>query len=161
GIERADTGRIVRVTHARDAEHRESVMHFELDRRLTPEELVALEDGVRGVLNTVREVVEAFPALVSRLERMADLARADRDGGQARLLGLFTSRAYAEPASSTPVLHRKLERILEAEDLIEGSHDYKAAVHLFDSFPMDELFAAPVEEIRSAVSALLALQGDE
>src|SRR5438309_6958035 len=45
GIERADTGRIVRVTHARDAEHRESVMHFELDPRLTPEELVALEHG--------------------------------------------------------------------------------------------------------------------
>src|SRR5689334_18571493 len=82
-------------------------------------------------------------------------------GGEARLLGLFTSRAYSEPASATPLLHRKLERILEAEDLIEGSHDYKAAVHLFDSFPMDELFASTVEEIRVAVSALLTIQGDE
>src|SRR5689334_8601148 len=82
-------------------------------------------------------------------------------GGEARLLGLFTSRAYSEPASATPLLHRKLERILEAEDLIEGSHDYKAAVHLFDSFPMDELFASTVEEVRVAVSALLTIQGDE
>src|SRR5689334_8499823 len=82
-------------------------------------------------------------------------------GGEARLLGLFASRAYAGPASSTPLLHRKLERILEAEDLIPGSHDYKAAVHLFDSFPMDELFASTVDEIRAAVSALLTLQGDD
>ena len=47
--------------------------------------------------------------------------------GVSRLLILLTSRARAEPASSTPLLQRKLARILEAEDLIEGSHDYKAA----------------------------------
>ena len=86
--------------------------------------------------------------LVHRRERMDSITV-----GESRLLGLFTSRAYSEPASSTPLLHRKLERILDAEDLIEGSHDYKAAVHLFDSFPMDELFASTVEEIRVAVSA--------
>ena len=63
--------------------------------------------------------------------------------GEARMLGLFTTKAYAEPASQTPLLNRKLRQILRSEDLIEGSHDYKAAVSLFDSFPKDELFAAP------------------
>ena len=81
--------------------------------------------------------------------------------GEARLLGLFTTKAYAEPASETPVLHRKLRRVLEAEDLIEGSHDYKAAVALFDTFPKDELFAAPVDDLRRAVVALLALEGTD
>src|SRR4051794_35599239 len=76
GIERDDGGRIVAVVHARDAAQRESVMHFELDRRLTPEELAALEDGVRAVLGTVRDVVHAFPELVARLDRMAEYARA-------------------------------------------------------------------------------------
>jgi glutamate dehydrogenase len=38
--------------------------------------------------------------------------------GSARLLGLFTTRAYSEPASSTPLLRDKLRRILDAEDLI-------------------------------------------
>ena len=81
--------------------------------------------------------------------------------GEARLLGLFTTKAYTEPASETPVLHRKLRRVLEAEDLIEGSHDYKAAVALFDTFPKDELFAAPVDDLRRAVVALLALEGTD
>ncbi len=62
--------------------------------------------------------------------------------GEARMLGLFTTKAYSEPASQTPLLHRKLRQILRSEDLIEGSHDYKASVSLFDSFPKDELFAA-------------------
>ena len=59
------------------------------------------------------------------------------------------------------MLHRKLRRVLEAEDLIEGSHDYKAAVALFDTFPKDELFAAPVDDLRRAVVALLALEGTD
>ena len=48
-----------------------------------------------------------------------------RSSGEARLIGLFTSKAYMEPAAKTPLLHHKLEQILAAEDLIPGSHDYK------------------------------------
>jgi glutamate dehydrogenase len=80
---------------------------------------------------------------------------------EARLLGLFTSRAYAVPASTTPLLRRKLRLILDAEDLIDGSHDAKAAITIFDGFPKGELFAAPVEDLRTTVSALLALAGDD
>src|SRR4051812_49905368 len=103
-------------------------------------------------------------APVHRPERMdyVGVRRISSDGemaGESRLLGLFTTKAYAEPASETPVLHRKLQRVLEAEDLIEGSHDYKAAVALFDSFPKDELFAAPIDDLRRVVGALLALEG--
>src|SRR4051794_34757193 len=81
--------------------------------------------------------------------------------GEARMLGLFTTKAYSEPASETPLLHRKLRQILRSEDLIEGSHDYKASVSLFDSFPKDELFAASTDDLRGAVVALLALQGEQ
>ena len=103
---------------------------------------------------------------VHRDERMdyVGVRRVTPDGeiaGEARLLGLFTTKAYSEPASETPVLHRKLRRVLEAEDLIEGSHDYKGAVALFDTFPKDELFAAPVDDLRRAVVALLALEGTD
>ena len=48
--------------------------------------------------------------------------------GEARLIGLFTSKAYMEPAAKTPLLHHKLEQLIAAEDLIPGSHDYKAVV---------------------------------
>ena len=90
--------------------------------------------------------------------------RVSRSGeivGESRLLGLFTSKAFAERASETPLLHRKLRQALDAEDLIEGSHDYKAAVALFDSFPKEELFAAPVDDLRRAVVALTGLEGSD
>src|SRR3954452_987754 len=270
GVSRED-GRIVTVTGARNAMRRESVMHFDLARRLDDAELADLESCVRDVLQAVRNTVTDFGAMTQRVEAMIGLARRGsarydsdevreavdflawllrgnfvllgareyelRDGayrvipgsglgiladeersafaapvplaslpeplqktalhgellivdkanarspvhrpvrmeyvrvrrvtpdgetaGESRLLGLFTTKAYAEPASETPVLHRKLRRVLEAEDLIEGSHDYKAAVALFDSFPKDELFSTPVEDLRQAVVGMLALEGTE
>jgi len=92
---------------------------------------------------------------VRRVSRTGDIV------GELRLLGLFTSKAFAERASETPLLHRKLRQALDAEDLIEGSHDYKAAVALFDSFPKEELFSAPVDDLRRAVVALTGLEGTE
>jgi glutamate dehydrogenase len=272
--EPAPPHRITAIEHPRDAP-RESVMHFELDRRLSPEELADVEDAARHVLATVRAVVDDFPALQTSLDRLAEIAAAGAGGvagaeqhpdevtaflrwvgdghfvflgfredtrdaagrlraesgsglgllrdtreagelrvpahdppaadggsggsgaaavleitkthalspvhrrepmnvliarrfaddgtlaGEARLLGLFTSRAYGEPASTTPLLRDKLRRILDAEDLIEGSHDSKAAIALFDSYPKGELFGAPFQEIRAQLSILLALRADE
>ncbi len=271
GTERGPDGGIARVLHPRGAPATESVMHFELDRRLSPEELADLEDAVRSVLDDVRRVVRDFPALRERVDDMVEVARQGAarysaeevdqvvdflewlamdnfiflgardyelvDGalrvvggsglgllddearsayakpvpadsleprlreralggdlllvsktnrlspvhrrarmdyigirrvgatgdvvGESRMIGLFTTKAYAEPASESPLLHRKLQRVLAAEDLIEGSHDYKAAVALFESFPKDELFAAPTEDLRRAVVALLGLHPDQ
>jgi len=265
GTERDAAGRIVAVKHPREASATESVMHFELDRPLAPEELAGLEDAARTAIEDVRQVVRDHTAMRQHVEDMIELARRgegrydeeevtetvaflrwlldgnfvflgardyeiedDRihvipgsglgllcdtghsawarpvplesldaslrerivegdllivsksnrlspvhrrarmdyvgvrrvgpDGatrGESRMLGLFTSKAYVEPASQTPLLHRKLQAILAAEDLIHGSHDYKAAIALFDSFPKDELLSAPVEDLRRAVVALL------
>jgi glutamate dehydrogenase len=271
GTERSPDGGIARILHPSGAPATESVMHFELDRRLAPEDLADLEDAVRRVLADVRRVVRDFPKLRERADRLVEVARegakrydpdevaevvaflewlarddfiflgardyelvdgalrvvagsglgllddearsnwakpvpvesldpnlreralggelllvsktnglspvhrrvrmdyvgirrVSADGeivGEARMIGLFTTKAYAEPASETPVLHRKLQRILAHEDLIVGSHDYKAAVSLFESFPKDELFAAPTEDLRGAVVALLGLQAEQ
>ena len=49
-------------------------------------------------------------------------------------------RPTPSPRSETPAAApQAAARSSPAEDLIEGSHDYKAAVSLFDSFPKDEL----------------------
>ncbi len=85
----------------------------------------------------------------------------DPDGnidGEARLLGLFTSKAYMAPASKVPLLEHKLQQIVEAEDLIEGTHDHKATVEIFETFPKEELFSAPVEELRRSVIGLVQLR---
>ncbi len=270
GIRRDETGRIVEIVHPRGAERRESVMHLELDRRLSETELADLAEAVRRILGDVRLAVRDFAAMRAAVERMvswipaaeawpaeeveeasaflrwlledhfvflgyqereviptpegpavravpeaalgicarpdpwardvvpfAELDPAERarlegrelvtyargrrpstvhrrqrmdeiwvrrvgaDGrtlGEGGLLGLFTSRAVATPADRMPLLRRRLARILEAEDLVEGSHDYKTAISIFDGFPKQELLSAPEEELRRQVMALLALQ---
>ena len=61
-------------------------------------------------------------------------------GGEARLIGLFTTKTYSESARHIPIVRGKLNAITQWEDLIAGSHDYKAVVALFDGLPKDELF---------------------
>ena len=273
GTIRDAEGRIERVLSGRDASHRESVMHFEVDRPLTDDEREKLAARVKQILHDVRLVVRDFEPMQERVKHMIELARggavryspqevgetvdfldwllqynfvllgyreyellelepeqrairavpgsglgilsdvqrsafADptrlsaldpvirrriEDGdllvfsktnayssvhrrarmdyigvrivnpqgeilGEARLIGLFTSKAYMEPATKTPLLHHKLEQILEVEDLIPGSHDYKEVVELFESFPKDELFQASTQELRRLVVGLLQLE---
>ena len=81
--------------------------------------------------------------------------------GEARLLGLFTTKAYMAPADSIPMLRRKLQQIIEAEDLIEGSHVFKEVVQLFNGFPTDELFATPTDAIRESIVGLIQLQENQ
>ena len=86
--------RITAIEHPRDAP-RESVMHFELDRRLSPEELADLEDAARHVLATVRAVVDDFPALQGGLDRLVEIVGA----GGARL-----AAAEQDPEEATAFL---------------------------------------------------------
>ena len=100
---------------------------------------------------------------VHRRARMDDVSvrvlRPDGSlAGLLRVIGLFTSLVYLEQASRTPLLRRKLHAIIEAEGLIEGSHDFKATVAAFESFPRDELFQASVEALRSEIVAAARAQ---
>jgi glutamate dehydrogenase len=273
GIERAADGRIARVSDARDASGRESIMRLELDRPLTAEEGEVLVAAVREALGELQLAVGDFAAMQALVERMAGAAQAAaavrdadevaetaaflewlRDGhfillgaraydvaagaagatvqvqpgsglgilrddgtsrfarptpvaelpeflrerlvasgellvigktnrrsqvhrrarmddvslrilrpdgtiaGLLRVIGLFTSLVYLEQASRTPLLRRKLQAILAAEGLIEGSHDYKATVAAFESFPRDELFQAPVEALQAEIVAAARAQ---
>jgi glutamate dehydrogenase len=269
GVERGTDGPIERILHVRETEVRESLMHFELEQRLTEQERTELEEAIRGVLEDVKLAVRDFKAMKDAARHMIEIAKAgsasypadevaetvaflewlldlnfvflgyreyelvdlpegralgavrgsglgilskldwsayeqpvpldtiepnlrarieggdlliysktnrpstvhrrarmdyigvrkvSEDGrivGETRMVGLFTSKAYSEPESKMPLLHRKLEQILDAEDFYEGSHDYKAVVTIFESFPKDELFAAPTDELREQVMGLL------
>jgi glutamate dehydrogenase len=102
-------------------------------------------------------------ATVHRHARMEDVTvkRVDESGavvGAMRLLGLFTSKAYMAAARDTPILKRKLRQIVQAEDMFEGSHDYRSTVELFEAFPKDELFAAGVDDLRKTIVSLLQFQ---
>ena len=76
GVERDGDGRIVSVGRARDAAHRESVMHFDLARRLNDEQLEEVDLAVRDALVAVRKVVTDFKAMTERVDDMVTVARA-------------------------------------------------------------------------------------
>jgi glutamate dehydrogenase len=269
GTVRDGDGHLVDIVNVRGAHSRESVQHYELDRKLGDRDALALEAAIRRVLRDVHLAVRDFGSLIESVDRMIAVARegaaryeaedvieavsflewlrdenfiflgyreyaieetpegpavavlpgsglgilsdeersgyaspkllsdmepglrerylggdllvisktnrlstvhrrsrmdyiglhrAGPDGtiiGEARLLGLFTSKAYMARATTIPLLQRKLDRILEAEDLFEGSHDHKLVIQLFESFPKDELFATPTEEIRRSIMTLV------
>ncbi len=268
GIVRSPEGRLLDVTPARGADHREAIQHYQLDRRLTEEEKADLEATLRSVLGDVQAAVRDFEPMQQIIGRMKELARdgarrypeqivreaeefldwlldlnfiflgyreykiLDKDGtlslvtvpesglgilrdtsqskyaspvpisqlpvdlraryaegflvvvsktnrvstvhrparmdyigvrhigpdgtviGEARLIGLFTSRAYMSEAASIPILHGKLNQVLQEDDLIVGSHDHKATVQLFNSFPKDELWSMSVDDLRHSIHAL-------
>ncbi|MGC2304880.1 NAD-glutamate dehydrogenase domain-containing protein, partial [Candidatus Binatus sp.] len=75
-------------------------------------------------------------------------------------VGLFTSKAYAEEAQHIPVLRAKLNEVLASEGAAPGSHDYKEIVSAFNSFPKDELFRAPVAELRAQLRLILDVKSE-
>jgi glutamate dehydrogenase len=79
--------------------------------------------------------------------------------GEERFLGLFTAQAYAQDASTIPILRRKLREILEAEDAVKGAHDYNRIVQIFNSMPKEELFLASVPELLEVIGAVMETEG--
>ncbi len=75
GTIRDAEGRIERVLSGRDASHRESVMHFEVDRPLTDDEREKLAARVKQILHDVRLVVRDFEPMQERVKHMIELAR--------------------------------------------------------------------------------------
>jgi glutamate dehydrogenase len=98
---------------------------------------------------------------VQRRDRMQDFRIRRHDGTvhETRILGLFTRRALSEPAAGVPVLRRRLQAILEREDVVDGSHDEAALTSLFEALPKDELFHAPEGTLHAMIVDLL--RGEE
>ena len=128
-----------------------------------PVPLGALPSDLRGRYESGRQLVISKTnsrSTVHRDSRMdyVGLRRVHPDGtpkGEARLVGLFTSKAYMAASATMPILRRKLQSILEDEDLIEGSHDYKVITQIFESFPKDELFSITPADLRTSLVGLL------
>ncbi|MFN8626615.1 MAG: NAD-glutamate dehydrogenase [Candidatus Binatia bacterium] len=79
--------------------------------------------------------------------------------GERRLLGLFTSKAYAEEPAEVPILRRKLADILAAEGALDESYTYKSIVSVFNSIPKLALSSATAPELRTEIRRILAAQG--
>jgi glutamate dehydrogenase len=133
-------------------------------RYAEPVPLTLMEPGMRELaIHGPRLIINKTNAEspVHRRARMdyIGIKKVGPDGevaGEHRFVGLFTSKAYAQPAAQTPILRKKLEAILRETNVREGSYDYKEIITIFNSLPKEALFLASPEELRDDVMTVLA-----
>ncbi|MFE2170782.1 NAD-glutamate dehydrogenase [Streptomyces sp. NPDC059447] len=85
----------------------------------------------------------------------------DADGnvvGERRFLGLFSSAAYTESVRRVPVIRRKVTEVLERAGFSPSSHDGRDLTQILETYPRDELFQTPVDQLQSIVTSVLYLQ---
>ncbi|MFD7875926.1 NAD-glutamate dehydrogenase [Streptomyces sp. NPDC059766] len=85
----------------------------------------------------------------------------DADGnvvGERRFLGLFSSAAYTESVTRVPVIRRKVDEVLQRAGFSPNSHDGRDLLQILETYPRDELFQTPVDELQSIVTSVLYLQ---
>ncbi|NGO68992.1 NAD-glutamate dehydrogenase [Streptomyces boncukensis] len=85
----------------------------------------------------------------------------DADGnviGERRFLGLFSSAAYTESVKRVPVIRRKVAEVLDGAGFTPDSHAGRDLLQILETYPRDELFQTPVDQLRSIVTSVLYLQ---
>ncbi|MFE6778875.1 NAD-glutamate dehydrogenase [Streptomyces sp. NPDC057702] len=78
--------------------------------------------------------------------------------GERRFLGLFSSAAYTESVRRVPVIRRKVAEVLSAAGFTPQSHDGRDLLQILETYPRDELFQTPVDQLRSITTSVLYLQ---
>jgi glutamate dehydrogenase len=78
--------------------------------------------------------------------------------GERRFLGLLASTAYSEAVGRIPLLRQKAEEVLRRSQYDESSHGGKAIMDVLDTYPRDELFQAPVDELAPTVEKVAHLK---
>ncbi|MGW6457890.1 NAD-glutamate dehydrogenase [Streptomyces sp. NPDC055078] len=85
----------------------------------------------------------------------------DSDGnviGERRFLGLFSSAAYTESVRRVPVVRRKVAEVLDGAGFSPNSHDGRDLLQILETYPRDDLFQTPVDQLRTTVTSVLYLQ---
>lgn len=77
--------------------------------------------------------------------------------GEHRFIGLFTSTAYAARVAETPLLRVKVDTIARRAGLAPGGHLAKALQHTLETYPRDDLFQIPEEDLYETALGILAL----
>ncbi len=78
--------------------------------------------------------------------------------GERRFLGLFSSAAYTESVRRVPVIRRKVDEVLERAGFSPNSHDGRDLLQILETYPRDELFQTPADELESIATSVLYLQ---
>ncbi|QYG93667.1 NAD-glutamate dehydrogenase [Iamia sp. SCSIO 61187] len=136
--------------------------------------LLRCDPRVAGRAGTPAPVGPEEPIRVVRLSALSPLHRrvpmlrldlwapdADGGGGTAEhLLWVVARRAAGAPLASVPLLRRKLDALLEREDVVPGSYDEQHVTLLFQSLPEDDLFGLDTDSLHALVGELLTEDRD-
>ena len=75
--------------------------------------------------------------------------------GERRFLGLLSSAAYTESLLHIPLLREKVAEVLRRSGYDARSHDGAALLDTLETYPRDELFHTPVDELAPIVEAAM------
>ncbi|HWJ82011.1 MAG TPA: NAD-glutamate dehydrogenase [Nocardioides sp.] len=75
--------------------------------------------------------------------------------GERRFLGLLSSAAYTESVLRIPLLREKVEEVLRRSGHDPRSHDGAALLDTLETYPRDELFHTPVDELAPIAEAAM------
>ena len=77
--------------------------------------------------------------------------------GEHRFIGLFTSSAYSARVAEIPLLRGKVDAIARRAGLPPGGHLSKSLHHILETFPRDDLFQIPDEDLFETAIGILSL----
>ena len=75
--------------------------------------------------------------------------------GERRFLGLFSSAAYTESLTRIPLLRDKAAEVLRRTGFDARSHAGKALMDTLETYPRDEMFHTPVDELAPMAEAAM------
>ncbi|HEX6249485.1 MAG TPA: NAD-glutamate dehydrogenase [Nocardioidaceae bacterium] len=75
--------------------------------------------------------------------------------GERRFLGLYSSAAYTESITRIPVLRQKAREVIDRAGFDPLSHTGKALMDVLETYPRDELFQTPIDELVPITEAVL------
>jgi glutamate dehydrogenase len=140
---------------------------FQVERSLgvlrDPRRGVLRRDNEPAVLSSqLRKLIESDQPLVvakanacSRVHRRVHMdyigvKRYGPDGrpvGEVRFVGLFTAEAYEASAHEVPLVRLKVANVLARAGKAAGSHDRRRLNNVLETYPRDELFQIPEDEL--------------
>ena len=75
--------------------------------------------------------------------------------GERRFLGLFSSAAYTESLMRIPLIREKAAAVLKRSGFDPRSHAGKALMDTLETYPRDELFHTPIDELAPMAEAAM------
>jgi glutamate dehydrogenase len=79
------------------------------------------------------------------------------NGGELRLLGLYTANVYSDSVESIPVVRHKVARVRADSGFPPGGHDDRTLAHVLAVYPRDELFRLSTDELARLSIAITAM----